>query len=123
MAQNTARPGGSAIDGRTTRNEGYAQSINARRGIEKVFGLIKVFGGLRQFNLRGQENVSAVFGLQVIAYNLIPLGNLLKPTWDRQLAQAHLGGGMNTQLSRGVAKRRAIRARRRADSNRIGLSE
>jgi len=38
VAQNTARPGGSAIDGRTTRHKGYTKSINARRGIEKVFG-------------------------------------------------------------------------------------
>jgi hypothetical protein len=38
VAQNTARSGGSAIDGRTTRHVGYAKSINARRGIEKVFG-------------------------------------------------------------------------------------
>ncbi len=80
VAQNTARCGGSAIDSRTTRHEGYAKSINARRGIEKVFGWIKAFGGLRQFKLRGQENVSAVFGLHVIAYNLIRLGNLLRPT-------------------------------------------
>jgi hypothetical protein len=36
VAQNTARSGGSAIDRRTTRHQGYAQSINARRGIEKV---------------------------------------------------------------------------------------
>jgi hypothetical protein len=79
VAQNTARPGGSAIDGRTTRYEGYAQSIHARRGIEKVFGWIKQWGGLRQFKLRGTEKVSAVFGLHVIAYNLIRLGNLLKP--------------------------------------------
>jgi hypothetical protein len=82
VAQNTARPGGSAIDGRTTRHEGYAQSINARRGIEKVFGWIKQWGGLRQFKLRGTENVSAVFGLHVIAYNLIRLGNLLKPALE-----------------------------------------
>jgi len=40
VAQNTNRPGGSAIDGRTTCHEGYAKSINARRGIEKVFGWI-----------------------------------------------------------------------------------
>ncbi len=40
VAQNTARSGGSAIDGRTTSHQGYAQSINARRGIEKVFGWI-----------------------------------------------------------------------------------
>jgi len=38
MAQNTSRPGCSAIDGGTTRHEGYAKSIHARRGIEKVFG-------------------------------------------------------------------------------------
>jgi hypothetical protein len=40
VAQHTARPGGSAIDSRTTRHEGYAKSLNARRGIEKVFGWI-----------------------------------------------------------------------------------
>jgi hypothetical protein len=79
VAQNTARSGGSAIDGRTTRHEGYAKSINARRGIEKVFGWIKRWGGLRQFKLRGTEKVSAVFGLHVISYNLIRLGNLLRP--------------------------------------------
>ena len=87
VAQNSARPGGSAIDGRTTRHEGYAKSVNARRGIEKVFGWIKQWGGLRQFKLRGTEKVGAVYscgeasgyGLHVIAYNLIRLGNLLKP--------------------------------------------
>jgi transposase len=79
VAQNAGRSGGSAIDGRTTRHKGYAKSIHARRGIEKVFGWIKQFAGLRQFKLRGQSNVSAVFGLHVIAYNLIRLGNLLSP--------------------------------------------
>jgi transposase len=82
VAQNTARSGGSAIDGRTTRHVGYDKSINARRGIEKVFGWIKAFGGLRQFKLRGTEKVGAVFGLHVIAYNLIRLGNLLKPAME-----------------------------------------
>jgi hypothetical protein len=67
-----------AIDGRTTRHEGYAKSIHARRGIEKVFGWIKQWGGLRQFKLRGTVKVNAVFGLHVIAYSLIQLGNLLK---------------------------------------------
>ena len=50
--------------------------------IEKVFGWLKAFGGLRQFELRGQENVSALIGLHVIAYNLIRLGNLLKPAME-----------------------------------------
>jgi hypothetical protein len=49
VAQNTARAGGSAIDGRTTGHQGYAKSINARRGIGKVSGWFKQWGGLRQF--------------------------------------------------------------------------
>jgi hypothetical protein len=77
-----ARSGSSAIDGRTTRHEGYAKSINARRGIEKVFGWIKQWGGPQQFKLRGAVQVSAVFGLHVIAYNLIRLGNLLRPAME-----------------------------------------
>ena len=67
VAQNTARLGGSAIDGRRTRHEGYAKTINARRGIEKVFAWIKQWGGVCQFKLRGTEKVAAVFGLHVIA--------------------------------------------------------
>jgi hypothetical protein len=34
VALSSSRIGGSAIDGRTTRHEGYAKSINARRVIE-----------------------------------------------------------------------------------------
>jgi hypothetical protein len=79
VVQNTARPGGSAIDGRTTRHEGYAKSVNARLGIEKVFGWIKQWGGPRQFKLRGAEKVGSMFTLHVIAYNLIRLGNLVRP--------------------------------------------
>ena len=67
VAQNSASSGGSAIDGHTTRHEGYSKSINTRRGIEKVFGCFKQVSELRQFKLRGRDNVSAVFGLQVIA--------------------------------------------------------
>ena len=63
----------------TSCHQGYAQSINARRGIEKVFSWIKQWGGLRQFKLRGSEMVNAVFGLHVIAYSLIRLSNLLRP--------------------------------------------
>jgi hypothetical protein len=42
-------------------------------------GWIKQWSGLRKFKVRGSEKVSAVFGLHVIAYNLIRLGNLLMP--------------------------------------------
>jgi len=39
------------------RHEGYTMSINARRGIVKMFGWIKQWGGLRQFKVRGSEKV------------------------------------------------------------------
>lgn len=78
--QNTGRSRGSAIDGRITRHEGYAKSIHASRGIDKIFGWIKQFAGLRQFKLREQCNVSALFGPHVIAYNLISSG-----MWGRWL--------------------------------------
>lgn len=44
-----------------------------------ILGWIKQFGGLRQLKPRGRENVSAVFGLHVIAHNLTRQGNILKP--------------------------------------------
>ena len=44
VIQNTARSGGSAMDGRTTRHLVCAKSINACRGIEKICGWIKQLG-------------------------------------------------------------------------------
>ena len=44
-----------------------------------MFGWIQQWGGLRQFKRRGTEKVAAVFGLRVVACNLIRLGNLLRP--------------------------------------------
>ena len=41
VTQNTARRGGSAIDGRTTRHAGYAKSQHARPRIEPAFGWLK----------------------------------------------------------------------------------
>ena len=47
VAQNTARNGGSAIDGRTTRHAGYAISQRKRKCIEQCFGWGKVIGPIR----------------------------------------------------------------------------
>lgn len=79
VAQNAGPRRRSAIDGRTTRHRGYAQSINARKRIEQVFGWIKQAAGLRQLKARGRSRVGAVFRLHVVAYNLIRLANLLSP--------------------------------------------
>ena len=79
VAQNAGPRRRSAIDGRTTRHPGYAQSINARKRIEQVFGWIKQAAGLRQLKARGRSRVGAVFRLHLVAYNLIRLANLLSP--------------------------------------------
>lgn len=78
VAQNIQPRRRSAIDGRTARHVGYAQSINVRKRIEQVFGWIKQSAGLRQLKARGRSKVGAVFRLHVVAYNLIRISNLLR---------------------------------------------
>jgi len=76
VAQNTARPGGSAIDGRTTRHPGYAISQQKRKRIEQSFGWVKIIGMLKKVKLRGREKVSWLFTFVGAAYNLYRLGRL-----------------------------------------------
>src|SRR5262245_47917444 len=55
VAQNDARPGGSALDARTTRQPGYVLSQSIRKRIEEAFGWMKTVGGLRKTPYRGRE--------------------------------------------------------------------
>ena len=48
VAQNQARPGGSALDARTVRHPGYAVSQWIRKRVEETFGWMKTVGGLRR---------------------------------------------------------------------------
>ena len=79
VPQNTKRPGDSAIDGRSTRDEGYQVSQRKRKRIEEVFGWIKTVGTLRKTRHRGLETVRWVFTFTAIAYNLVRMRNLLSP--------------------------------------------
>jgi hypothetical protein len=76
VAQNTAGRG-SAIDGRTTRQPGYAASQRARKRIEEAFGWIKTVGGLRKTRQRGIERIGWMFTLSAAACNLLRLPKLL----------------------------------------------
>ena len=67
----------SAIDGRTTRHEGYAQSIKHRKRIEEAFGWAKTIGGMAQTVYRGVERVRSRFILTMAANNLARLPRLL----------------------------------------------
>jgi Transposase DDE domain len=79
IAQNLARPGGSAIDGRTTRHVGYAMSQQARPRIEPAFGWLKTIAWIRKAKLRGLANVDWLFVFASAAFNLIRLPKLLQP--------------------------------------------
>ena len=67
----------SAIDGRTTRHEGYAVSIKHRKRIEEAFGWAKTVGGMAQTVYRGIERVRSRFILTMAANNLARLPRLL----------------------------------------------
>jgi len=75
--QNTKRQGGSAIDGRTTRHDGYQVSQRKRKRIEEVFGWAKTVGLLRKTRHRGLETVRWVFTFTATAYNLVRMRNLM----------------------------------------------
>lgn len=79
VSQNTKRQGGSAIDGRTTRHDGYQVSQRKRKRIEEVFGWVKTVGTLRKTRHRGLETVAWVFTFTVTAYNLVRMRNLIFP--------------------------------------------
>jgi len=75
VAQNTTNRS-SAIDGRTTRHEGYKISLKIRKRIEETFGWIKTVGNLRKSRHRGVEKVDWYFTLTAAAYNLVRMRNL-----------------------------------------------
>ena len=67
----------SAVDGRTTRHEGYALSLKHRKRIEEAFGWAKTAGGMAQTVYRGVERVRSRFILTMAANNLARLPRLL----------------------------------------------
>jgi len=77
VSQNTNRPGGSAIDGRTTRHAGYPVSQRKRKRIEEVFGWLKTVAMLRKTRHRGVFKVGWVFTFAAATYNLVRMKNLL----------------------------------------------
>jgi transposase len=66
----------SAIDGRTTRHEGYAVSLRKRKRIEEIFGWLKTVGCLRKTRYRGVSRVQWIFTSAIAVYNLVRMRNL-----------------------------------------------
>jgi IS5 family transposase len=76
VAQNDNRLGGSAIDERTTRHEGYRISQRKRKRIEECFGWLKTVALLRKVRHRGLPKVDWIFTFACASYNLVRLRNL-----------------------------------------------
>jgi len=77
VAQNVKRSGGSAIDERTTRHDGYAISQKKRMRIEESFGWLKTIALMRKVRHRGLHKVGWVFTFAAAAYNLVRMRNLV----------------------------------------------
>ena len=77
VTQNLTHRGGSAIDGRTTRHDGYTKSQHARPRIEPAFGWLKTIAWIRKVKLRGLPKVDWLFVFASAAFNLIRLPKLL----------------------------------------------
>jgi transposase len=67
----------SAIDGRTTRWEGYSVSIAIRRMIERVFGWMKTTANFRRTRLKGRAKTAMAATFIGATYNLMRLARLL----------------------------------------------
>jgi IS5 family transposase len=77
VAQNVKRRGGSAIDSRTTRHQGYGVSQRKRKRIEECFGWLKTIALLRKVRHRGLEKVGWILTFAAAAYNLVRMRKLL----------------------------------------------
>jgi len=66
----------SAINGRTTRHEGYAISQKKRKRVEEIFGWMKTVGWLRKARYKGEEKIDWLFTLSAAAYNMVRMRNL-----------------------------------------------
>ena len=78
VAQNLARRGGSAIDGRTTQHANYHISQKKRKRIEECFGWLKTIALLRKVRHRGTLKVDWIFTFACAAYNLVRMRNLMR---------------------------------------------
>ena len=67
----------SAVDQRTTRHAGYAQSQRRRKRVEEIFGWLKTIGLQRQTRFRGVARVGWMFTFATAAYNLVRMHRLL----------------------------------------------
>jgi transposase len=78
IAQNTRRPGGSAIDARTSRHAGYAISQTKRQMAERAHAWPKTWSTMRRAMVRGLDRMKAQYQWAIMGGNLVRLVNLME---------------------------------------------
>ena len=76
VAQNTRRPGGSAIDGRTSRHAGDEISQTKRQMAERIHAWPKTWSTMRRAMVRGLDRMKAQYQMALTGGNLLRLVNL-----------------------------------------------
>ena len=76
VAQNTRRSGGSAIDARTSRHEGYEISQIKRQMAERIHAWPKTWSTMRRAMVRGLARMKAQYQFALAGGNLVRLVNL-----------------------------------------------
>lgn len=76
VTPHVARKKHSAIDGRTSRHEGYRLSQRFRKRIEELWGWMKTVGGLRKTRFRGIERTQLAAHITASAYNILRIARL-----------------------------------------------
>jgi transposase len=77
IAQNDSGNRSSNLDKRTVRHNGYEVSQRKRKLVEQIFGWTKTCGTLRKLKQRGLDRVGWITILNMAAFNLIRLKNLI----------------------------------------------
>ncbi|MFH1624756.1 MAG: IS5 family transposase [Pseudomonadota bacterium] len=77
VAANRERRGGSAIDGRTMRHQGYTLRQRVRKRVEEFFAWMKTTGGFRKRRFKGNRKTQLAAWLVGTAYNILRMAKLL----------------------------------------------
>jgi transposase len=70
---------GKAVDGRTTRHDGYAISQRKRKRVEEIFGWAKTVALIRKVKMRGKAKVGWLFTMCIAVFNLVRMRNMEVP--------------------------------------------
>jgi transposase len=77
IAQTRDKRRRSAVDGRTTRHDGYSVSQRIRKRVEEIFGWTKTVACFRKTRFKGRARTQLAAHLVAAAYNLLRISKLI----------------------------------------------